>query len=532
MTAAVIGFQPDFPGEIYWEAQVEKTGALYKGAYMTYLTFTLNVTIVPGDINKHATILVTRTDNLQPNTLSSCNETALFTCSVEEGTGGASGGASGGAESSVSTELLIAGRKPSPDRLKIDPKAIGGKLGLGRLRPDRRPKDVVSTPKQRRLEEQEKESLDQYKYDGYGQFALRGFNDTWFRSDGLGTYFEISDIDGNALFEQGTLCPHSQTYARIYEDKGDEEDIDCDLTLVDGLYIFRVTGALDPHKRYVEWDFCDVSGEAQNELYFRVQDGDCEPLVLRNVSAVCADGDVPIDSFSEKYAVVEGGLEYSAKGSLAVAESNDILHAAIVGELADATGLPISDMVVMTRVSDDEKFSHLTMPIHRLLMSFHQVTFEVRIPLHAFGLKDATDQELTTLNDKLRSHLETCMDAGVFSARVQSLAMSRRVWELQQLTYVGLTHLNVRLAKSDESMSGSLGIGVYMLLTSSLVLGVLSVAYSIQRRWKYQTSTGGHTVGYVALGSRLMAGVLADENSSHRSGSSTATVRSLIDGIS
>ena len=54
----------------------------------------------------------------------------------------------------------------------------------------------------------------------------------------------------------------------------------CGACLADGEYIFRSTGACDPFGESITWEFCGVSGNAQDEFHFWMEDGICYPGVF------------------------------------------------------------------------------------------------------------------------------------------------------------------------------------------------------------------------------------------------------------
>ena len=111
--------------------------------------------------------------------------------------------------------------------------------------------------------------------------SLHGHNNTWFRSDGLGTFYTISDTDGQVRYNEGTMCaPPDGGYQYVHY--SEDENMGCVLGLPPGVYKFRVTGAEDPNKESVGWTFCGATGEAQQELLFEITDDcECEPLELR-----------------------------------------------------------------------------------------------------------------------------------------------------------------------------------------------------------------------------------------------------------
>ena len=102
------------------------------------------------------------------------------------------------------------------------------------------------------------------------EMKLYGHDDNWFRSDGLGTTYEITDISGSKIFYAGQLCG---------KDQGGSE---CDIDLPEGSYIWRVNGALDPNRDEIAWFFCDSQGGARTELLFDVDNNNhCIPVHKR-----------------------------------------------------------------------------------------------------------------------------------------------------------------------------------------------------------------------------------------------------------
>ena len=66
LTAAVFGFRPSNPWEVYWQAYLPSTGMLYTGGYNTYMTFTLRQA---KKMNFCDDVDLSLSSNLQPNTV-------------------------------------------------------------------------------------------------------------------------------------------------------------------------------------------------------------------------------------------------------------------------------------------------------------------------------------------------------------------------------------------------------------------------------------------------------------------------------
>lgn len=83
------------------------------------------------------------------------------------------------------------------------------------------------------------------------------------------TYYSISDISRTALISEGTICG---SYIKEI----------CLEKLEDGEYIFRVGGNGDDYKGINSWEFCGLTGGAQQELKFSWEDGECTAGELRS----------------------------------------------------------------------------------------------------------------------------------------------------------------------------------------------------------------------------------------------------------
>eukprot|EP01041_Mallomonas_annulata_P009996 gene9996-20794_t len=102
--------------------------------------------------------------------------------------------------------------------------------------------------------------------DNVTEMALYGFENTWFRSDGFGTTYEITDLTGSKVYFAGQLC------------SGDTGGLPCAISLEPGKYIWRVNGALDVHRDDIAWFFCDTQGGARSELFITIDEsGKCIP---------------------------------------------------------------------------------------------------------------------------------------------------------------------------------------------------------------------------------------------------------------
>jgi hypothetical protein len=69
LTAAVFGFRPSNPWEVYWQAYLPSTGKLYTGGYNTYMTFTVTKRDIGANSTTCYDVDLSLSSNLQPNTV-------------------------------------------------------------------------------------------------------------------------------------------------------------------------------------------------------------------------------------------------------------------------------------------------------------------------------------------------------------------------------------------------------------------------------------------------------------------------------
>jgi len=122
---------------------------------------------------------------------------------------------------------------------------------------------------------------------------------SWWRADGHGASYEITDRSGDKVFYVGTLCP------------GEPADSSCDISLRPGEYVFHVSGGSDPDKDELSWQFCASHGGVETDLKFRVGlRGECIPMKV----SLSASED--IDLSNQVDVIYEGTFEiYGFQGS-------------------------------------------------------------------------------------------------------------------------------------------------------------------------------------------------------------------------
>eukprot|EP00607_Mallomonas_marina_P009853 CAMPEP_0182419618 /NCGR_PEP_ID=MMETSP1167-20130531/4030_1 /TAXON_ID=2988 /ORGANISM="Mallomonas Sp, Strain CCMP3275" /LENGTH=463 /DNA_ID=CAMNT_0024594629 /DNA_START=101 /DNA_END=1493 /DNA_ORIENTATION=- len=104
--------------------------------------------------------------------------------------------------------------------------------------------------------------------------VFSGHSMSWYNEDGTGANFYISDTNGDTLLYSGTLCNHFQPT--------------CPVSLSNGIYEWRVSGALNRNKEYIRWSFCGLSGTALNSFKFEIKDWICTPVgEIEDVDDIC-----------------------------------------------------------------------------------------------------------------------------------------------------------------------------------------------------------------------------------------------------
>ena len=192
----------------------------------------------------------------------------------------------------------------------------------------------------------------------------------WFRADGKGTSYYISDTEGRDLVSSGTLC-------------GDRFGYRCWQPLWDGTYVLRVGGALDADADNHIWSFCGKTGGAQVQLVFQISDGTCTPIV----------------SFSKNQYCSENGIKTRFRGRLVLrGMDNDTVLTANDMLLLDQTIASLSTLLKASDVHvDDVTFSGV--------LNGHVVTFTVTVPSSS-GFDGRDFEELESLTQTLTSSLD------------------------------------------------------------------------------------------------------------------------------
>eukprot|EP00607_Mallomonas_marina_P002829 CAMPEP_0182428950 /NCGR_PEP_ID=MMETSP1167-20130531/24900_1 /TAXON_ID=2988 /ORGANISM="Mallomonas Sp, Strain CCMP3275" /LENGTH=870 /DNA_ID=CAMNT_0024612197 /DNA_START=370 /DNA_END=2985 /DNA_ORIENTATION=+ len=302
---------------------------------------------------------------------------------------------------------------------------------------------------------------------------LKGHEDIWFRSDGLGTFYTISDTSGQERYRYGTMCGNVSRpgYNAKYEE---DENIGCVLGFAPGTYTFRVTGAEDPHKEEVEWTFCQVHGDAQDELVFKITSGcECEPVYIR---AQCEK-----PQYIEDEAEVKICMKYNVHPRKHHAGEESQVMTSVMKEIVKGTCA--SDCNANITGFRQKEFDEDTLWNRRLQLNeiddsiVHEVTISMRLQGAIFGIDMSSSSALRLFEEDMRSYVIKSISNGVLPAMIRSEALSQDVDMLKETNFMELVSLEVRhLTKINKEESV---IASSVLLVSALAGLVFGVAMLI-----------------------------------------------------
>lgn len=129
----------------------------------------------------------------------------------------------------------------------------------------------------------------------------------WFKSGYEGTFYYVSDINGQQLYAMNSMCTNVVT-KKCYEE------------FYDGDYIIRVGGALRDSSLQSDfyWSFCGYQGIIQSQLTFKIRSGVCTALNLLQRNDFC-------DSLTTYLNVDIDLLFYGLDGVYSLSENEHIM---------------------------------------------------------------------------------------------------------------------------------------------------------------------------------------------------------------
>jgi hypothetical protein len=346
----------------------------------------------------------------------------------------------------------------------------------------------------------------------YPGLSLTGYDYTWFRSDGLGTFYTISDENGYFRYKYGTVCSKNDTVDihHVTQEYG-EENIGCVLGLSEGTYMFRVTGAEDPHHQSVQWEFCNTHGDAQNELIFSIgEGGECTSNGLRNVSEVCNPEESNIDinvKLKPKPKPIPKPLN-NVVGNMSVVgtihvhiNSNNLTNLYDNVTQSDLPSILKNVLlntfrnIISTKNIQDNTISIVSMiqkgesmkptqDASRTLAAHsdfingemvQEITFELSVPMDLYDKDVSIANELQLLENDLRAYIMMSMESGLMLSQIRSMAKQSHSNSLQSISSISLLNLEVRHVThsnrvvSDVANGIIIGVGIF----SGIFIGII-----------------------------------------------------------
>lgn len=300
----------------------------------------------------------------------------------------------------------------------------------------------------------------------------------WFNENHYGTNFYISDTNGRRLYHTGTMCE-------------DVMEFQCWAGVKDGEYILRVSGDLNDNSGDHYWEYCGRRGGAQEQLYFRVEEGECIPLAQMSKAQYC--NDVLDESVMLMGEMVLLGVSGVTKLSdLSAADVDVVTHA-----LAMATGVfSPSDFRVTGLALNDER---------QVVVSF----------------------TLTADSDKLNLDVRTGSSIRKSLNTMSSLLESEKVAQAMKSTdVVGSTAFaSMYGAKTQNLAMGGIQFHETEEVTETEVV-TDSLTETLHRNEPlHEFAMSGYVLGAVAF--LAVAGVVAHQVSSRRSDSAADEVETV-----
>ena len=292
----------------------------------------------------------------------------------------------------------------------------------------------------------------------------------WFYSNGLGTYYQITDTHGLDVLYYGTICQNTLANKK----SGGK----CDINLAPGCYIFRVDGAFDPDIEQISWDFCGSKGGAQTQLNFCVDDNlQCKPTRVDTAEQMCTD--MITESPSTTVLTMSGTFHL---GGMKVAELSEkdtlAIRNALVKEFSDASDSPNKKgLVEVSKLSwsrADPQADALSQDQNRRLdySGFTAiVSFEANLLAERFGFKTVGDDgELKKLHHHMNNYLSRSMSEGIFAKKATEAARSVSSKNLESINFAKLG--SVRVNYKQHTLINKPALLSYAIMIGSVLIGV------------------------------------------------------------
>jgi hypothetical protein len=315
------------------------------------------------------------------------------------------------------------------------------------------------------------------------------FGGVWFQTNGLGTHYEITDIDGMETYYKGTLC--------LNETGKHVTDGMCDIDLQPGCYVFRVDGAFDANVDDISWEFCGAKGGAMTELTFCIDSNYfCKGTKIETAEEMCSDLG---SDFSDTTLSVTGTFHLGGMQTEDISEEDEAaIKKALIREFSDASDSPFGKGVVelkhlsWAKANPEElkMFEASPVPSHRRLekskspfadenidfknIFLASVSFEAKILAERYGVKDVHEAELKRLHERMSDYLSRSMSVGIFKTKLVDASRSMNSKNLQSVNFARLSHLKV---VHKTAINSEMSIMSSMIVIGSAIIGI---AFSYQ----------------------------------------------------
>lgn len=200
-------------------------------------------------------------------------------------------------------------------------------------KPKPSPKAKTKPPPHRQLADTASPTMAQSEVD-YWQYLVLSTNDladVWYFNDLTTTSYYISDISGKKLHKVGTKCNDT-----VFSES-------CWQVLPDGDYILRVGGALNDDSSSIDWNFCGIAGGAQEEMIFRVSDGECTAFSKVTRSQYCTDT-VGLIAVGKGVVLVSGATMYASLDEVSAGDKALLIKAIATAFSFDEADVRLIDL--------------------------------------------------------------------------------------------------------------------------------------------------------------------------------------------
>eukprot|EP01041_Mallomonas_annulata_P002631 gene2631-5159_t len=265
---------------------------------------------------------------------------------------------------------------------------------------------------------------DEKEDEGHGKDAMRThstvqmqtydiLSEGWFRANGKGAIWYIIDQSRCTALVVGTMTT-GVSMQRVV------------MSIPDGSYYLRVTGALDRYARDHYWFFCGVYGSAGDELSFFIEDGEC--LASQHYSSeMLRSGRIRTTLKIHGAMSVSGFSEHVAIDTSVLSQFKSTMEGA-------SAFLPTSNFQI-TAFS----FSKA----RKLYSEVLAVEFSVSLILENYFIDGTNKYKLSTFAESILSDIHNYVDSGAYFASLHQRAFQNNDEYMMGLKGISLNELGI-----------------------------------------------------------------------------------------